>query len=117
VKPRHQQLALGLGAELGRAGADAAALAAERRIPGWNDRAFEAFKAYATIHHFFTTEDVRGSPAALALPEPPDRRAWGAVTRRAVAARLVCHNGYVKAKDPKVHDNAVTLWRSLLWKR
>lgn len=62
---------------------------AERTEPGWVDRAAEAVREVAQVAaaHFvngeFTVEQARALNGSD-LPPPPDGRAWGAVTRRAL---------------------------------
>lgn len=86
-----QQLALDFTAAKTRGdlGAERAARRAERAEPGWIDRAAEAVRevAQVSLAHFvageFTIEQARALNSAD-LPTPPDGRAWGHVTRRAV---------------------------------
>lgn len=114
---KSEQLNLDLGKTLARQGAELAAGAADRRVPRWTEQAFTVFKAHAERHHFFTTEDVRGSAAGQELQAPPDGRAWGAVAQRAAGIHgIVRRHSYVEARDPKVHRNVVTLWESLIWR-
>jgi len=78
--------------------------------PSWSDRAYAFLTDYLRTHATFTTEQVRDAAAGI-VNEPPSRRAWGAVTLRAVRAGWIVREGYVNANDPKVHMNVVTLWR------
>jgi len=57
---------------------------------GWHEIAYRVFEGYARTHQEFMTEDVRLFVRNHdVLGDPPDARAWGAVTRRAVRAGLV----------------------------
>lgn len=102
------------GEELGRAGAATAAAHADRVAPNWTHRAYFMFATYARGHAEFTTEDVRAYAATLGFADPPDKRAWGHVARRAASAGVVISAGYTKSKSAAVHGMKVTLWRSLL---
>lgn len=87
---------------------------ANRVDPSWADTVYTYLRVYARTHPSFTTEDVRRA-AGDEVPTPPDKRAWGGVVNRAVRAGVVARSGFVQAKDPKVHCNVVTLWRSLVY--
>lgn len=71
----------------GDLGVERAARRAEKLTPGWVERAADLIKTGACIlaarQTDFTIEEVRALVDA-ALPKPPDLRAWGAATRRAV---------------------------------
>jgi hypothetical protein len=66
------------GLETGHAMAE---LAADRAGFDWKLLALEAVRQHALKKRYFTTEQVRG--ANPDLPEPPDKRAWGAIARLA----------------------------------
>lgn len=83
---------------------------ADRKIDGWQDMALEAFRDYARRHVTFTTEQVR--VASPNVPNPPDKRAWGHVARRACKEGIVHKIGMVQAKSPTVHCMYVTLYES-----
>lgn len=83
---------------------------ADRTSPGWQDAALEAFKAYAATHRTFTTEQVR--TASPNVPQPPDKRAWGHVARRACKEAIVRKVGMVQAQSPTVHCMYVSLYES-----
>lgn len=88
-RPMTEQIPLALGRARGEQGIERAAEHAERVLPGWCDRAAEAVRQAlqrTRMDDAFTIEQVRGAIAtADLLPEdPPDGRAWGHVTRRAV---------------------------------
>jgi hypothetical protein len=95
------------GLELGHEAAERAADAAGE---AWKEAAFEAFCEYAVKHGSCTTEDVRSAHPDLATPPSGVRRAWGQVALRAKREGLVRAGGWVSARDPLVHGNAVTLW-------
>lgn len=78
----------------GDLGAERAANKAERSAPGWIDRAAESVRAFAREQGVlsFTIEEARVEFAAM-IPAPPDLRAWGHVTRRAVALGYIAPTG------------------------
>lgn len=85
---------------------------ADAEIPSWSDIAFDnlrMFLRYAPDSQFMG-EDVRGYATTRGLPDPPDKRAWGAVMLRAARAGLIRKIGYAHAKDPKVHRSINPLW-------
>jgi hypothetical protein len=57
----------------------------------------------------FATEDVRAW--ATWVPEPPDRRAWGAVMIWAVKAGWIRRVGYRQHHDPARHCGTSTVWK------
>jgi len=99
------------GLAIGHARANDAAMHAG---DSWVSTAIEAFRSYATINRWFTTEQVR--QAFPNLPEPPDRRAWGAVPRIAQKEGIVVPHGWVRANSPTVHGMVVTRWESKIYK-
>lgn len=101
------------GRKLAEAGMQAAVDHAERECPGWKERAYEAFVRHAKKYAYFTTEQVR-MYSALDVPEPPDRRAWGGVARRAMRNGLVLKDGFVEAVSRTQHSNVLTRFRSLI---
>ena len=88
--------------------------AAEHAGDEWLELALEAFKNYATNHKRFTTEEVR--LAHPNLPEPPDKRAWGAVPRIAKKDGLISAQGWTRANSNTVHGMVVTMWESRIYK-
>lgn len=92
-------------------GIDTAAAHADAVQPEWTEQAFAFLRLYLELNATFTTEDVRMAARGV-VPEPPDRRAWGSVTRRAVKEKLIERSGFTEAKDPRVHCNIVAVWRS-----
>ncbi len=85
----NQQLRLDLGRARGDVGIERAAERANRSQPGWIDRAAEELRHIAAAASFywddgtFTIEQARAEIGER-ISAPPDGRAWGQVTRRAV---------------------------------
>lgn len=78
----------------------------------WSDLAFEAILEYARTHETLTSEDVRTNSD---VPPPPSERAWGGPFVRAKKAGVLVFHSYGNARDPKVHCNVVTIWKSLIY--
>lgn len=95
-------------------GMEAAAAHAEREHEDWNRMAYAAFVRYAlTQKDTFMTEEARWYAEACGVPEPPDNRAWGAVTMRAKRAGLIVSAGYAPQKDVSAHKAPKTMWRTI----
>jgi hypothetical protein len=78
----------------GDLGAERAAGRAERVVPGWIDSAAEAVRDFVRHNLLgmtgeFTIEVARRWAADMGLQDPPDGRAWGHVTRRAVQLGII----------------------------
>jgi len=84
---------------------------ADRVVPNWSEQAFHFLAAYLPKVETLTSEDVRDACINI-VPAPPSLRAWGGVFMRAAKAGLITRHGYATARDPKVHCNVVTLWKS-----
>jgi hypothetical protein len=95
------------GLVLGHAMADKAG---ERAGSGWVRIALDAVRKFAIENDSFTTEQVRF--ANPDLPEPPDKRAWGAVVRIAKKEGFIEASGWVRAESLTVHGMVVTKWSS-----
>ena len=79
----------------------------------WLEAALAAFRDYALTHKRFTTEDVRS--AFPHIPNPPDKRAWGAVPRLAKKDGIISAHGWTRANSHTVHGMVVTLWESRIY--
>lgn len=102
-----------LGFDLAEQAANAAAAHADRVHADWSDKAFAAFRAYASENQEFTTEDIiKASPS---VPTPPDKRAWGQVARRAVRENVCISFGIGRSRLPHAHGRMITVWRSRLF--
>jgi hypothetical protein len=98
--------------DLAERGAALAAEHADREHCGWTEQALEAFKTYAATHSQFTTEDVVA--AAVAVPVPPEKRAWGQVALLAKKQGVIIKAGFCTAKMTQAHCRPVSLWQSLI---
>ena len=65
----------------------------------WVEKMLHAIDTYAKMSAFaattFTMEELRTS--FISLPTPPDARAWGTVTRQAVARGIIVRTGGYRA--------------------
>jgi hypothetical protein len=82
---------------------------------GWSELAYAMLEQYAFSHCEFMTEDVRVWAHENGLAVPPDKRAWGAVTLRAVREKLVVCDRYRKTRIPPAHATPRPVWRSQIW--
>ena len=98
------------GLEIGHAMAE---LAADRAGFDWKLLALEAVRQHALKKRYFTTEQVRG--ANPDLPEPPDKRAWGAIARLAKKEGFTQPHNWIRAESNSVHGMVVTLWASRIY--
>jgi hypothetical protein len=74
-----------------KAAGDAAAKAERVVDPEWGNRALDALRKFVTgAPGLFTMEMARGVLELQgAVPEPPDKRAWGSVTRIAAQQGII----------------------------
>ena len=98
------------GLETGHAMAE---LAAYRAGFDWKLLALEAVRQHALQKRYFTTEQVRW--ANPDLPEPPDKRAWGAIARLAKKEGFTQPHNWIRAESNSVHGMVVTLWASRIY--
>lgn len=86
-----KQLDIAFAQERGEVGMRRAADRADRQTPGWQDMALMALRVAArAAREPFTIEQARASIESLCnLSDPPDGRAWGAVTQRAIREGVI----------------------------
>jgi hypothetical protein len=85
---------------------------AERETPGWQDQAIGHVRVFAGLEHEFMCEEARRFAESRGIAPPPDKRAWGAVMMKCAKLGLIEKVGLGYAKDPKVHMNPASIWRS-----
>lgn len=91
-------------------GINSSAQHAEQDVPGWGDMALTMVRWFAKVRAKewekedpywvdpgWTMEECRIWATAHDLPAPPDARAWGAVTRRALSEKLIVPTGGYRA--------------------
>lgn len=85
---------------------------ADNRIEAWSDRAYFILMEFISRQtDVFMGEDVREYAGKRGLPEPPSKRAWGAVMARAKKEGLIVFSGYSQVSNPKAHRANASLWR------
>lgn len=88
---------------------------AEREIPNWQYDTFNFLKKYAKKHNTFMAEDVRVA-SEKTLPEPPNKRAWGAVILTGVKNNIITRKTYQNTTNVNAHRTPATLWKSNIFK-
>ncbi len=81
----------------------------------WQVQALTFFFRYCLEHRneSFMTEDVRWWAEESGLPEPPDKRAWGAIANIAKRRGLIRSIGYAPQKATNAHCAPKTVWVAL----
>lgn len=99
------------------AGIQQAADHAEEVHHDWGELAFEALRVFAAgkraSGQVFTSEQVRSSIAAAAVPAPPHLRAWGSVFQRAARERLIEKVGVTHSAAAHCHLSYVAQWKAV----
>lgn len=79
-------------------GIESARRHAEDDRPGWGDTAQTVLRWFLRRHDQpFTIEEARLWSEAHDLPQPPELRAWGSVTQRALREGLIVKTGGYRA--------------------
>lgn len=80
------------------AGMHASEAHADATVPGWSDQAFALLCRYASEQPApWTCEAFRWWAAANGLADPPDSRAFGGITQRAIRRQVIERVGYAPA--------------------
>jgi hypothetical protein len=95
---------------------EAARVHADQVHEKWSDKALEFLKGYAEINPYFMIEDVRNASVGL-IPEPPTKKAWGAIARSAAHKGMIRRAGYQQVKNVKAHHTPASVWQSLIIKK
>jgi len=80
----------------------------------WQDDAYLSLVRFldlrmSSVLDAFLCEEVRDAAERAGLPDPPTKRAWGAVMRRAARNRLIVRQGYAPALSSNLSPKV--LWR------
>ena len=107
-----KQLELDLASVLRDEGINKALANADKQVLNWSEQAFNLFSEYCDLNQGkeFMTEDMRWFAEERGLPPPPDKRAWGGVTRMAMAKKMIVSNGYAPQKAVNAHKAPKTVW-------
>lgn len=90
----------------------AVAAKADALNEGWSEEAFQHLCRFIRKGAIFKAEDVRNFAGEAGLAEPHDRRAWGAVLRRACREKLIIRIGYAQCQNKGAHNRPTTLWQA-----
>ena len=94
--------------DLQKKGINAAVENADACIPNWSEIAMSELLDYARhCKRSFLVEEVR---MHRDVPEPPSKRAWGGVVRRAASDGYLAHAGYANTTNAKAHGTPASLW-------
>lgn len=82
---------------------------AEDKNDKWGKYAYSFLLEYIKSNKRFMAEDVRVASKGV-VPEPPSKRAWGAIFVSAKKNKLIKSIGFGNVKNPKAHRTPATLW-------
>jgi len=82
---------------------------AESNSEKWGVLAYSFLLKYIKENDTFMAEDVRVASKGF-VPEPPSRRAWGAIFVMAKKNNVIKSIGFSSVKNPKAHRTPATLW-------
>lgn len=102
--------------EKGEKGMAQAADHAERAAPGWTREALNFLIQFARVNagRHFLAEEVEAWATEGGCTPPPDKRAWGAVFKRANRAKIIGQTGFAAKNRLSGHDSRWSaLWRVL----
>lgn len=77
----------------------------------WSIIAYTLLQKYVKITPTsFLAEDFREWASKQGLEDPPSKRAFGSIIKKANKDKLIRHCGYGKTKNPKAHCTPASLW-------
>jgi len=82
---------------------------AESKCGKWGSLAYSFLLQYIKENDKFMAEDVRAASEGI-VPEPPSKRAWGAIFVMAKKNKIIKSIGFGNVKNPKAHRTPATLW-------
>jgi len=100
------------GEQLRDAGMKQAVDHADQVHERWSDKAYAFLLAYLRSGMEFMAEDVRAASEGI-VPEPPSKRAWGSIIRRAAKAGLIRKIGCCHVKNPGAHMANANRWKHM----
>jgi len=88
---------------------------AERVHPEWKNEAYTFLVQFAQSHAEFISEDVGDAHEKAGLPQPPTRRAWGALYQKAAREGYIVQCGLGRSRLR--HASVCPRWKSLVFNR
>jgi hypothetical protein len=104
-----EQLDLFKGSKLRDLGIDQSFENAENKCEKWGSLAYSFLLQYIKENDTFMAEDVRVASQSI-VPDPPSKRAWGAIFVMAKKNKIIKSIGFGNVKNPKAHRTPATLW-------
>jgi hypothetical protein len=83
---------------------------ADQKILDWSGQCFELMKEYLKINDQPFMAEFFRQWAEGKIPDPPSKRAYGAVIVRAAKERLIRRTGYAKVSNYKAHSTPAAVW-------
>lgn len=100
------------GRQLAEEGMTAALMHAQRKTPQWGEQAVGLLNQFIAEHDEpFFIEQARAWAEAQGLPDPPDKRAWGAIARLFQKEGRIMPLGYASMSSKKAHNAPKMQWR------
>jgi len=106
-----EQLNLIKGNELRDLGINESFNNAQNKNESWGASAYSFLLEYIKNHKRFMAEDVRVASEGI-VPEPPNKRAWGAIFVMAKRDNIIKSIGFSNVKNPNAHRTPATLWET-----
>lgn len=78
----------------------------------WSVQAFGFLLVYIQSNDTFQCEDLRGQSIGI-VPQPPSKRAWGGIIRRASKAGLIKRIGFQNVKNVRAHCTPAAVWETV----
>lgn len=103
------------GAQLRDRGIKQAEESAHRIHHEWNEKAFEAFKAFLKTRAFpWMCEDFRKwAEEYCNFPEPPSLRAYGGIIVRAKKLKMIHQVSFKAVTNPRAHKAICAVWEEI----
>lgn len=92
------------------AGIEKAITHANETNDNWSERAYRFLLDFIKTRNVFMCEDVRAA-SMRNVPEPPSKRAWGAIILKAAKSGMIIQSGYNKVKNANAHKANAAVWR------
>jgi hypothetical protein len=87
---------------------------AEAANDGWKHEAYTFLLQFCRSHAEFISEDVSDAHERLGYPQPPTKRAWGALYTKAAREGYIAQCGMGRSRLR--HASICPKWRSLVYR-